>query len=151
MPFTDDQREQMTIPAWERARGAIEAGEPERDGLVQSIPYAVDTGLYLGRGLPPAGHRAFRGFDNGAYYRVRPENPRHYTDYTGTGNTLNVREPYVLQLIMDSLRYWITEMHVDGFRFDLASALARERHEVERVAVDERRADPIDRVAGSGD
>jgi isoamylase len=77
---------------------------------------------------------SFRGFDNGAYYRVRPDNPRHYTDYTGTGNTLNVREPYVLQLIMDSLRYWITEMHVDGFRFDLASALARELHEVDRLS-----------------
>ena len=77
---------------------------------------------------------SFRGFDNQAYYRVRPENPRHYTDYTGTGNTLNVREPYVLQLIMDSLRYWITEMHVDGFRFDLASALARELHEVDRLS-----------------
>ena len=77
---------------------------------------------------------SFRGFDNQAYYRIRPENPRHYTDYTGTGNTLNVREPYVLQLIMDSLRYWITEMHVDGFRFDLASALARELHEVDRLS-----------------
>jgi glycogen operon protein len=69
---------------------------------------------------------SFRGLDNRAYYRVRPDSPRHYTDYTGTGNTLNMREPYVLQLIMDSLRYWITEMHVDGFRFDLAAALARE-------------------------
>ncbi len=77
---------------------------------------------------------AFRGLDNQAYYRVRPEYPRHYTDYTGTGNTLNVREPFVLQLIMDSLRYWITEMHVDGFRFDLASALARELHEVDRLS-----------------
>ena len=77
---------------------------------------------------------SFRGLDNAAYYRVSPESPRHYTDYTGTGNTLNVREPYVLQLIMDSLRYWITEMHVDGFRFDLASALARELHEVDRLS-----------------
>ncbi|MEX1297281.1 MAG: glycogen debranching protein GlgX [Candidatus Limnocylindrales bacterium] len=77
---------------------------------------------------------SFRGFDNEAYYRVHPESPRHYTDYTGTGNTLNVREPYVLQLIMDSLRYWIAEMHVDGFRFDLASALARELHEVDRLS-----------------
>jgi glycogen operon protein len=77
---------------------------------------------------------SFRGLDNEAYYRVSPESPRHYTDYTGTGNTLNVREPYVLQLVMDSLRYWITEMHVDGFRFDLASALARELHEVDRLS-----------------
>ena len=77
---------------------------------------------------------SLRGLDNPAYYRVRPENPRHYIDYTGTGNTLNMREPYVLQLIMDSLRYWISEMHVDGFRFDLASALARELHEVDRLS-----------------
>ena len=75
---------------------------------------------------------SLRGLDNQAYYRIRPESPRHYTDYTGTGNSLNVREPFVLQLIMDSLRYWITEMHVDGFRFDLASALAREAYEVDR-------------------
>ena len=75
---------------------------------------------------------SMRGLDNHAYYRVRPDSPRHYTDYTGTGNSLNMQEPYVLQLIMDSLRYWITEMHVDGFRFDLASALARESHTVER-------------------
>jgi glycogen operon protein len=75
---------------------------------------------------------SMRGLDNHSYYRVQPENPRHYTDYTGTGNTLDMREPYVLQLVMDSLRYWITEMHVDGFRFDLASALARETHAVDR-------------------
>ena len=77
---------------------------------------------------------SMRGLDNQAYYRIHPDSPRHYTDYTGTGNTLNVREPYVLQLIMDSLRYWITEMHIDGFRFDLASALARELHEVDRLS-----------------
>ncbi len=75
---------------------------------------------------------SLRGLDNPAYYRVRPENPRHYTDFTGTGNSLNMREPFVLQLIMDSLRYWITEMHVDGFRFDLASTLARESDQVDR-------------------
>ncbi len=77
---------------------------------------------------------SLRGFDNGAYYRVLPENPRHYIDYTGTGNTLDTREPFVLQLILDSLRYWISEMHVDGFRFDLASALAREDHHVDHGA-----------------
>jgi glycogen operon protein len=76
---------------------------------------------------------SMRGLDNWSYYRLRPDSPRHYTDYTGTGNTLDIREPYVLQLIMDSLRYWIAEMHVDGFRFDLASALARESHEVDRL------------------
>jgi isoamylase len=76
---------------------------------------------------------SFRGIDNAAYYRTVPENPRYYMDYTGCGNTLNMRHPRVLQLIMDSLRYWVLEMHVDGFRFDLASALARELHEVDRL------------------
>jgi len=76
---------------------------------------------------------SFRGIDNEAYYRLTPEDPRHYTDYTGTGNTLNMRHPRVLQLIMDSLRYWVLEMHVDGFRFDLAATLARELHEVDRL------------------
>ncbi|MBI2880186.1 MAG: glycogen debranching protein GlgX [Candidatus Tectomicrobia bacterium] len=76
---------------------------------------------------------SFRGIDNASYYRLTPENPRYYMDYTGCGNTLNMQHPHVLQLIMDSLRYWILEMHVDGFRFDLASALARELHEVNRL------------------
>jgi isoamylase len=76
---------------------------------------------------------SFRGIDNAAYYRLVPEEPRHYMDYTGCGNTLNVMNPRVLQLIMDSLRFWITEMHVDGFRFDLASALARELHAVDKL------------------
>jgi isoamylase len=76
---------------------------------------------------------SFRGIDNAAYYRLVPNSPRYYMDYTGCGNTLNMRHPRVLQLIMDSLRYWIEEMHVDGFRFDLASALARELHEVDRL------------------
>lgn len=76
---------------------------------------------------------SFRGIDNAAYYRLVSDNARYYMDYTGTGNTLNMRHPRVLQLIMDSLRYWVREMHVDGFRFDLASALARELHEVDRL------------------
>jgi isoamylase len=76
---------------------------------------------------------SFRGIDNSVYYRLRPDNPRYYVDYTGTGNTLNMRHPRVLQLIMDSLRYWVLEMHVDGFRFDLAATLARELHEVDRL------------------
>jgi glycogen operon protein len=75
----------------------------------------------------------FRGIDNASYYRLMPDEPRYYRDYTGCGNTLNMRHPRVLQLIMDSLRYWVLEMHVDGFRFDLASALARELHEVDRL------------------
>ena len=77
---------------------------------------------------------AFRGIDNAAYYRLVDGDPRHYMDYTGTGNSLNVRHPHSLQLIMDSLRYWVTEMHVDGFRFDLASTLARELHDVDRLS-----------------
>jgi isoamylase len=77
---------------------------------------------------------SFRGVDNLTYYRVTPDNPRFYMDYTGTGNTLNVRHPQVLRLIMDSLRYWAMEMHVDGFRFDLAAALARELHDVDRLS-----------------
>jgi glycogen operon protein len=74
----------------------------------------------------------FRGIDNRTYYRLRPDDPRLYRDYTGCGNTLDTRHPQVLRLVMDSLRYWVTEMHVDGFRFDLASALVRGRHEVDR-------------------
>jgi isoamylase len=77
---------------------------------------------------------SFRGVDNAAYYRLVPDDPRHYMDYTGTGNTLNAVNPSVLRLIMDSLRYWVTECHVDGFRFDLASALARELYDVDRLS-----------------
>ncbi len=76
----------------------------------------------------------FRGIDNRAYYRLVRENPQYYYDTTGTGNSLNVAHPHTLQLIMDSLRYWVTEMHVDGFRFDLAAALAREFLEVDRLS-----------------
>ncbi|MCF2517027.1 glycogen debranching protein GlgX [Dyadobacter sp. CY351] len=76
---------------------------------------------------------SFKGFDNASYYRLTPEDQRYYMDYTGTGNTLNVQLPNVLALIMDSLRYWITEMHVDGFRFDLASTLARTLHETDNL------------------
>jgi isoamylase len=77
---------------------------------------------------------SFKGIDNGAYYRLMPDDRRYYMDYTGTGNSLNMRHPHVLQLIMDSLRYWILEMHVDGFRFDLASTLARGLHDVDRLS-----------------
>ena len=76
----------------------------------------------------------FRGIDNKAYYRLVDEDLRIYKDFTGTGNSLNARHPHVLQLIMDSLRYWVTEMHVDGFRFDLASTLAREFYDVDRLS-----------------
>ncbi|MEV6859526.1 glycogen debranching protein GlgX [Streptosporangium subroseum] len=77
---------------------------------------------------------AFRGIDNAAYYRLHDGDRRYYLDYTGCGNSLNVRSPHALQLIMDSLRYWVLEMHVDGFRFDLAAALARELHDVDRLS-----------------
>ncbi|MDQ1709400.1 MAG: isoamylase [Frankiaceae bacterium] len=77
---------------------------------------------------------SLRGIDNQAYYRLMPDQPRFYMDYTGTGNSLNMRHPHVLQLIMDSLRYWVLHMHVDGFRFDLASTLARELHDVDRLS-----------------
>ncbi|MEO7274166.1 MAG: glycogen debranching protein GlgX [Vicinamibacterales bacterium] len=76
---------------------------------------------------------SLRGIDNATYYRLDPQNGRLYQDFTGCGNTLNMRSPRVLQLIMDSLRYWVLEMHVDGFRFDLASALARELHAVDKL------------------
>ncbi len=77
---------------------------------------------------------SFRGIDNAAYYRLVPEDRRYYMDFTGTGNTLDTMHPRVLQLIMDSLRYWILDMHVDGFRFDLASALARRLYEVDQLS-----------------
>jgi isoamylase len=76
----------------------------------------------------------YKGIDNPAYYRLADNDPQYYLDYTGTGNSLNMRHPQVLQLIMDSLRYWVNEMHVDGFRFDLAAALARELQEVDRLS-----------------
>ena len=76
---------------------------------------------------------SMRGVDNAAYYRLSPEDARYYMDFTGCGNSPNVQHPRMLQLIMDSLRYWVTEMHVDGFRFDLASTLARELFEVDRL------------------
>ncbi|MCW2545919.1 MAG: glycogen debranching protein, partial [Mycobacterium sp.] len=77
---------------------------------------------------------SMRGIDNPAYYRLVEDQPEYYMDYTGTGNSLNVGHPHALQLIMDSLRYWVTEMHVDGFRFDLAATLAREFYDVDRLS-----------------
>ncbi len=77
---------------------------------------------------------SLRGIDNATYYRLSPDDRRYYVDFTGCGNTLNATQPQVLQLVMDSLRYWVLEMHVDGFRFDLASALARELHDVDRLS-----------------
>ncbi len=85
-----------------------------------------------GNHLGPA--LSWKGIDNTSYYRTVEDNPRYYMDYTGTGNTLNVQNPQVLKMIMDSLRYWSTVMHVDGFRFDLAATLARELHDVSRLS-----------------
>ena len=95
---------------------------------------------------------SLRGVDNHAYYRLVDDDPRRYLDFTGTGNSLNARGPHVLQLIMDSLRYWVTEMHVDGFRFDLASTLARELFAVDRLSAffDLVQQDPV-RVVGEAD
>jgi isoamylase len=96
--------------------------------VIQDVVYNhTAEGNHLGPTL------SFRGIDNAAYYRLEAETPRYYRDYTGCGNTLNMLHPRVLQFIMDSLRYWVLEMHVDGFRFDLASALARELHEVNKL------------------
>ena len=88
---------------------------------------------------------SFRGIDNAAYYRLSRENPRYYVDYTGTGNTMNSMSPQALRLMMDSLRYWVTDMHVDGFRFDLASTLAREEHHFDHYGsfLDIVRQDPV--------
>jgi isoamylase len=96
--------------------------------IIDVVYNHTSEGNHLGPAL------SFRGIDNRTYYRLVEGKERFYMDYTGTGNSLNVRHPQVLKLIMDSLRYWVTEMHVDGFRFDLASALARELHDVDRLS-----------------
>ena len=89
---------------------------------------------HTGEGSERGPTLSLRGIDNASYYRLMPNNRRYYQDFTGCGNTLNMQTPRVLQLIMDSLRYWVQEMHVDGFRFDLASALARELHDVDKLS-----------------
>jgi isoamylase len=89
---------------------------------------------HTGEAEPDGPTLSFRGIDNSSYYRLNPADPSKYVDYTGCGNTLDVRLPAVLQMVMDSLRYWVTEMHVDGFRFDLASALARSLHDVDKLS-----------------
>jgi isoamylase len=89
---------------------------------------------HTAEGEPDGPVLSFRGIDNGSYYRLAPDDPGRYADYTGCGNTFDPRQAFPLQLIMDSLRYWVTEMHVDGFRFDLASALARSLHDVDKLS-----------------
>src|SRR5688572_28687872 len=102
--------------------------EAELEVILDVVYNHTAEGNHLGPTL------SFRGIDNPAYYRLVPEDRRFYYDTTGTGNSLNMAHPQTLQLIMDSLRYWVTEMHVDGFRFDLASTLARQFHEVDRLS-----------------
>src|SRR6202043_1410407 len=120
------------------------ASEPEQSlrGFKEMVARFHDAGLevildvvynHTAEGNERGPTLSFRGIDNAAYYRLVPDDPRHYMDFTGTGNTLNLQHPRVLQLLMDSLRYWALEMHVDGFRFDLASALARELFDVDRL------------------
>ncbi len=99
---------------------------------IEVILDVVYTPTAEGNHLGPA--LSLKGIDNQTYYRLAKDNPRFYFDYTGSGNTLNVRHPQTLRLIMDSLRYWVAEMHVDGFRFDLASTLARSLKEVDRLS-----------------
>jgi isoamylase len=89
---------------------------------------------HTAEGAPDGPVLSFRGIDNSGYYRLAPEDPSRYLDYTGCGNTFDPRRPFPLQLIMDSLRYWVIDMHVDGFRFDLASALARSLHAVDKLS-----------------
>src|SRR5450631_2199757 len=103
--------------------------------VIWSTGAFATTGAITRWGFSPRSRalRPIRGIDNLAYYRAVPGDPRHYMDYTGCGNTLNMVHPHSLQLLMDSLRYWVSEMHVDGFRFDLASALARELKDVDQL------------------
>ena len=123
-----------------RRHGPSRATAPEFKGMVKAL-HAANIEVILdvvynhtaeGNHLGPM--LSFRGIDNASYYRLSTEDPRYYVDYTGTGNSLNPVSPNVLRLIMDSLRYFVIECHVDGFRFDLASALAREFHEVNRLS-----------------
>jgi isoamylase len=110
-------------------KGMVKALHREGIEVILDVVYNhTAEGNHLGPML------SFRGVDNFAYYRLVPDDPRHYMDYTGTGNTLDARNPAVLRLIMDSLRYWVTECHVDGFRFDLASTLARGLYDVDRLS-----------------
>ena len=129
-------------PRLRRARAAAPGGQVQEfkamvrdlhDAGIEVILDVVYNHTAEGNHMGPT--LSMRGIDNAAYYRLVEDDPQYYMDYTGTGNSLNVRNPHTLQLIMDSLRYWVTEMHVDGFRFDLASTLAREFYDVDRLSV----------------
>jgi isoamylase len=122
--FTRDRREQA-----QEFKSMVRALHEAGIEVILDVVYNhTAEGNHLGPTL------SLRGIDNAAYYRLVDEDPAHYYDTTGTGNSLLMRNPHVLQLIMDSLRYWVLEMHVDGFRFDLAAALARQFHEVDRLS-----------------
>jgi glycogen operon protein len=124
--YAADRRTGRAVVEFQHMVKALHAGGIE---VILDVVYNhTPEGNHLGPML------SFKGLDNLAYYRTVQENAGRYFDYTGTGNSLNMREPFVLQLLMDSLRYWVTEMHVDGFRFDLAAALARGMHEVDRLS-----------------
>jgi glycogen operon protein len=116
---------QQVIEFREMVRGLHEAGIE----VILDVVYN-----HTAEGSPDGPVLSFRGIDNGAYYRLEPDDRSRYRDYTGCGNTLDIRQFHALQMVMDSLRYWITEMGVDGFRFDLASALARSLHDVDRLS-----------------
>jgi len=123
---TDPSRPEDVVPEFKHLVRTLHAAGIEV--IIDVVYNHTGEGNHLGPTL------CFRGLDNHAYYRLDAEDRSRYVDYTGCGNSLNMRHPRVLQLIMDSLRYWVTEMHVDGFRFDLASTLARELHDVDRLS-----------------
>ena len=126
---------QLTYAAKQSSRMSVQEFKMMVRGLhAAGIEVILDVVYnHTGEGSPLGPTLSMRGADNAAYYRLSPEDPRYYMDFTGCGNTLNMQHPRVLQLIMDSLRYWVTEMRVDGFRFDLASTLARELFAVNKL------------------
>ncbi|HEY7525699.1 MAG TPA: glycogen debranching protein GlgX [Candidatus Limnocylindria bacterium] len=126
--FAPDSRFAATDDPVREFKGMVKALHRAGMEVILDVVYN-----HTGEGSADGPTLSFRGIDNAAYYRLDPDDRSRYVDYTGTGNTLNAVHPATLQLIMDSLRYWIVEMHVDGFRFDLASALARELHDVDRL------------------
>jgi glycogen operon protein len=131
--FAVDPRYSSADTPWDAVREFKEMVKALHVAEIEVILDVVYNHTAEGNHLGPT--LSFRGLDNAAYYRLVNDNRRYYMDYTGCGNTLNIQHPKVLQLIMDSLRYWATEMHVDGFRFDLAAALAREFHEMDKLGV----------------
>jgi glycogen operon protein len=129
--FAPDVRYSSTGTQGEQVREFKEMVKAFHKAGIEVILDVVYNHTAEGNHLGPT--LAFRGIDNASYYRLMPDDGRHYMDFTGCGNTLNMTHPRTLQLLMDSLRYWVIDMHVDGFRFDLASALARELYEVDRL------------------